>query len=269
MTGWLVDTANNIEIEFPALKTFTTISSTNLSRFSRVSDGMPGVSSGEGQPFEIMCLVDFTDLSLFDTVWRKLNYFEKTQKLVLLILPSENKAIEGYVEQVSFPISSDRANIASVTFKFLGGGFVMGYMKGAADLTTTGTVVTDADGNADQALRLDAQNETGYFDIVQSAWTLPGLVMSGAAYQTYRLYARAKDSTHVASDLKLWINNIAHTERSSTTVNPLTSGYKWYSCDYTLVSGDDGDTFRLGVSKIAGDANNIYVDMVLFVQRYV
>lgn len=262
MTGWIVDPSGNIEVEFESLKAINPVSSSQISRYTRVSDGMPGLSPGEGQPFEFICIADITDITLFDAIWRKMNYFEKQHIPVLLILPSEKKALEGYIENVSPPISADRANIATLTFKFQAGGFVMGYCYAAADLTITGTLVTDADANANQALKLDAQNENGTFTVVQSSWALPGLVVSGGTYQTYRLYARAKDSAQVASDLELY-------NKDTAAHKTLTASFKWYYSDRLSTVDDSGDTCSFIVKKDTATANNIYVDMVILVQQYI
>lgn len=270
MTGWLVDPTNNIEIEFASFIQIDPISSCVINRYSSMLDGVPRIIPGDAQPFEFSITAEITDTTTIDAAWRKLNYFEKNKIPVLLLMPSEGKALEGYIENISNPIRADRQNIISISFKFIAGGIVMGYCKAAAELTTTGTLETDTDANNDQAILLNATQEYAYFSVTQSAWALPGIEPQGAAYNTYRIYARAKDASPVASDFKVIFQN--HTDADvarATTTTTVTASYAWYYVEYTLVAGDNTDVIYALVKKATGSAANIYVDMVVLVQHYI
>ena len=261
MVYWLVDPVNNVELEFDVVNSIRLTSLTELKKYTSQSDNTARVIYSNPQPMTVSVQGIFhAATASFTEYMRKLLYFDKCGEELLLIDGHNQQVYLGYLESPSFG-KSDESNLTlPFSFSFVAKGQSVGIMAEAEDVNglgdgiADGVVTSDANAFSDYCIVCNAITEGGNIINTQSKWLMP--------ITTYRVYARAKDSAQVADDLTLQIWNYGDSTEVGSATKTLTSGYKWYSMDTILSTGDALDSLGVRVFKTSATANNVSIDLI-------
>ena len=193
------------------------------------------------------------------TLERQLDYFRKSGKSLLLFIPDIYFASEIVIKE------ADRTETIGTTQTFSVSAYCYG-VEGMSMLTTDSTMfgesATTADSNAigDYCSRLyEIYRDMRGFDVVADNVYMPA--------GNWNIIVRAKATTAVSNDLRLAIHDPTAGELVINDLNtPGTSGYTYYIATGTIDSANFGHSVQVYAQKATTDTNDIYVDMICYVQ---
>jgi len=187
---------------------------------------------------------------------RKLVYLNAYADKVIVIDGGNRNAIYGNINPLD--ISDRNLSVADLRFTAIAKGGITGQYVPIEDTTSTGASSTDSDAVGNAVELLDASGEIVHYSITQNVYDLPE--------GDYNMFARIKDTSQVADDVKLEVYNTTDAASIATDTYTATSGFTYFVLDFTIDSADTGDSIKFSVEKATGTANTISVDFFGFVK---
>ncbi|MFZ2499526.1 hypothetical protein [Methanosarcina sp.] len=176
-----------------------------------------------------------------------------------VIFGDGSRRLASYVKVVSATeaiVPGDDTNKhVTMEIQFLGA--VRGRLRAALDLTAP-AFVNDEGAAGGVATQITALWSGAYFGIWKNFLLPEG---------NYTIFARARDTVHVAKDLILAVRDETAGSAVMTYSKTVAAGYGYYFADFTLTSAQNGHNLLMQAVKGINTPNNIYVDMLGFVAK--
>lgn len=174
-----------------------------------------------------------------------------------VILGDGARMLASYVKVIDANSVTTPGDLISkhVSFNVQYLGDVRGRMRSAVGLTSA-TYSDDTAAAGGAATKSTSQWAGSYFGIWKNF-----LLPSG----TYTIFARARDTAHIANDLILSVKDNTTGAAIINTNKTLAVGYGFYLANFTLTSAHDGHNILLQAVKGVSTPNSIYVDLLGFV----
>ena len=242
---------DEMEIFIDAVHEIDTNAPSNVVKYYSPTDGKIKQFTKSVEPRGLVLSGKITDE---DTIRRKLNYLREKQ--VYIFLGATTFASLARIKD--FKISKSVSTYVPITLIIACDSEIEGQFKEAEAASGLGTNTSDEDATGGYVKKLSEWGFNAWFTVTQSDFELPE--------GNYRMFARIKADVDVTNDIKLLVYNDTDLATvASTTATPSTS-YAHYFLDFTIDSGDSGDSISFSVTKDMFTANNICVDYLGFVK---
>lgn len=254
-TNVLLDYEGGIEILFSRPPGTTFSYSNDVIEYVRRRDvkTVPHVSSAGVREISFQM-----ETAASPTLERQLDYFRRSGKSLLLFLPLSNFASEIIIKDVELTEQVQTTQTYTISAYCFGVEGMSVLVTDSIILGQTGTTA-DADALGGYASRLyEIGSDTSYFEIVTGNFYMPA--------GTYYTIVRAKASATVTNDLNIGIQDLTAAEYFANGLKTPTSSYTYYIAQGAADSANMDHSVLLYAHKDTATTNNIYVNMLAYVQ---